>query len=118
MLLPVDPDASALRLSLALGVPVIISDTFGRPWRKGLVNVAIGVAGLPALTDLRGTRDSAGRELLATVLATADEIAAASGLVMGKVDRVPVVVVRGLRLHGPAGTARDLVRPMEEDLFR
>jgi coenzyme F420-0:L-glutamate ligase/coenzyme F420-1:gamma-L-glutamate ligase len=123
-LLPEDPDASAeaLRVALAaaLGVErlgVVVTDTFGRPWRRGLVNVAIGVAGLPALVDLRGTIDHTGRELEATVVALADEVAAASGLVMGKADLVPAALVRGLDRSGE-GRARDLVRPPEEDLFR
>jgi coenzyme F420-0:L-glutamate ligase/coenzyme F420-1:gamma-L-glutamate ligase len=98
-------------------VGVVVSDTFGRPWRLGIVNVALGVAGIPALLDLRGTRDDDGEELHATVLAVADEIAAAAGLVMGKTNRTPVVVVRGLALSGD-GSGRDLVRPADEDLFR
>jgi coenzyme F420-0:L-glutamate ligase/coenzyme F420-1:gamma-L-glutamate ligase len=96
---------------------VIVSDTFGRPWRLGIVNVALGVAGLPALMDLRGRIDDAGKELRATVLAVADEVAAAAGLVMGKTRRTPVVVVRGLELDGQ-GRGRDLIRPAAEDLFR
>ena len=122
-LLPVDPDASARRLRDDLiertgaRVGVIISDTFGRPWRLGIVNVALGVAGLPAVLDLRGTLDDAGQPLHATVLAVADEIAASAGLVMGKTGRTPVVIVRGLQLEG-SGSGRDLVRPEGEDLFR
>ena len=122
-LLPVDPDASAERLRAALReltgveVGVIISDTFGRPWRLGIVNVALGLAGLPALIDLRGTDDDAGLPLHATVLAIADDIAASAGLAMGKTARTPAVVVRGLALHG-AGSGRDLIRPAVEDLFR
>jgi coenzyme F420-0:L-glutamate ligase/coenzyme F420-1:gamma-L-glutamate ligase len=122
-LLPDDPDASADRLRQRLAkttgvtVGVIVSDTFGRPWRMGIVNVALGIAGLPALLDLRGSRDDAGKELHATVLALADEVAAAAGLVMGKTRRTPVVVVRGLELEG-SGTGRDLIRPATEDLFR
>jgi coenzyme F420-0:L-glutamate ligase/coenzyme F420-1:gamma-L-glutamate ligase len=122
-LLPVDPDASAERLCNRLRelsaseVGVIISDTFGRPWRIGIVNVALGVAGLPAAIDLRGSRDDDGRPLHATVLAIADEIAAAAGIVMGKTDRTPVVIARGLQLRG-SGTGRDLIRPAAEDLFR
>jgi coenzyme F420-0:L-glutamate ligase/coenzyme F420-1:gamma-L-glutamate ligase len=123
-LLPEDPDGSAevLRgvLSGAAGGPVgvVVTDTFGRPWRRGLVNVAIGCAGLPSLVDLRGTKDHTGRILEATLVALADEVAAASGLVMGKADRIPAAIVRGVRADGPAGTARDLVRPRSEDLFR
>jgi coenzyme F420-0:L-glutamate ligase/coenzyme F420-1:gamma-L-glutamate ligase len=122
-LLPVDPDASADRLGsrlrelTGLDVGVIVSDTFGRPWRLGIVNVALGVAGLPALLDLRGRLDDAGKPLHATVLAIADDIAAAAGIVMGKTARTPAVIVRGLRLEG-SGRGRDLVRPAAEDLFR
>jgi coenzyme F420-0:L-glutamate ligase/coenzyme F420-1:gamma-L-glutamate ligase len=122
-LLPLDPDASAESLRNGLlqrsgsEVGVIVSDTFGRPWRLGIVNVALGVAGLPALMDLRGRVDDAGKELRATVLAVADEVAAAAGLVMGKTRRTPVVVVRGLELEGQ-GRGRDLIRPAAEDLFR
>lgn len=122
-LLPVDPDASAEHLRARLheitGVTaaVIVSDTFGRPWRLGIVNVALGVAGMPALIDMRGRTDDAGRELHATVLAVADEVAAASGLVMGKTRRTPVVIFRGLDLHG-SGSGRELIRPAAEDLFR
>jgi coenzyme F420-0:L-glutamate ligase/coenzyme F420-1:gamma-L-glutamate ligase len=122
-LLPKDPDGSADRLRMRLRelarveVGVIVSDTFGRPWRLGIVNVALGVAGLPAAVDLRGTDDDAGKPLHATVLAVADEIAAAAGLVMGKTARTPAVIVRGLQLQG-SGRGRDLVRPAAEDLFR
>ena len=122
-LLPLDPDASAeslrngLRARSGKSVGVIVSDTFGRPWRLGIVNVALGVAGLPALLDLRGGIDDAGKELRATVLAVADEVAAAAGLVMGKTRRTPVVVVRGLELDGQ-GRGHDLIRPAAEDLFR
>jgi coenzyme F420-0:L-glutamate ligase/coenzyme F420-1:gamma-L-glutamate ligase len=123
-LLPEDPDASADRLSSRLSraaggpVGVVVTDTFGRPWRRGLVNVAIGCAGLPALVDLRGTKDHTGRVLEATVIALADEVAAASGLAMGKAERIPAVIVRGVRAHVPPGPARDLIRPPQEDLFR
>jgi coenzyme F420-0:L-glutamate ligase / coenzyme F420-1:gamma-L-glutamate ligase len=122
-LLPDDPDASAERLRNRLRdlgnveVGVVVSDTFGRPWRMGIVNVALGVAGMPALVDLRGSRDDAGKELHATVLALADDIASAAGLVMGKTRRTPVVVVRGLAVEGK-GRGRDLIRPAAEDLFR
>jgi len=122
-LLPMDPDASADRLRSRLReltgveVGVIVSDTFGRPWRLGIVNVALGVAGLPALLDLRGSLDDAGKPLHATVLAIADDIAAAAGIVMGKTTRTPAVIVRGLRPEG-SGRGRDLVRPAAEDLFR
>jgi coenzyme F420-0:L-glutamate ligase / coenzyme F420-1:gamma-L-glutamate ligase len=117
VLLPVDPDASARRLSERLGIPVIVSDSFGRPFRKGTTDVAIGVSGLAPLLDLRGARDSAGYELRTTTIAIADEIAAAAELVMGKTDGIPAAIVRGLELEGD-GTARDLVMPAELDLFR
>jgi len=123
-LLPEDPDASARRIRDALGgdVGVIVTDTFGRAWRRGLVNVAIGSAGLPALVDLRGQTDHTGRVLEATVVALADELAAASGLVMGKDAMVPVAILRPgdgrtWVATGPGG-ADELVRPPEEDLFR
>jgi coenzyme F420-0:L-glutamate ligase / coenzyme F420-1:gamma-L-glutamate ligase len=122
-LLPLDPDASAAGLRARLKelagveVGVIVSDTFGRPWRLGIVNVALGVSGLPAVLDLRGTLDDGGKPLRATVLAIADDLAAAAGLVMGKTRRAPVVIVRGFDVAGD-GTGRDLVRPAEEDLFR
>lgn len=122
-LLPDDPDASALRIRerirdrTGVEVGVIVSDTFGRPWRLGIVNVALGVAGLPALIDLRGTPDDAGRDMHATVLAIADDLASAAGLVMRKTARAPVVIIRGLELEGD-GHGRDLVRPAAEDLFR
>ena len=122
-LLPEDPDASAERLRdrlwqlAGVDVGVIVSDTFGRPWRLGIVNVALGIAGLPASLDLRGTLDDSGRPLHATVLAVADDLAAAAGLVMGKTGRTPAVIVRGLELRG-SGTGRQLVRPAAEDLFR
>jgi coenzyme F420-0:L-glutamate ligase / coenzyme F420-1:gamma-L-glutamate ligase len=125
--LPRDPDGSARRLAAALRkrtgkrVAVIISDTFGRPWRLGLTNVALGAAGLGVLRDLRGDKDASGRRLSATVLAVADELAAAAGLVMGKTERVPVAIVRGyqcaLAKQGAKG-ARDLIRPAAQDLFR
>ncbi len=123
-LLPEDADASAevlrARLHELTGaeVGVIVSDTFGRPWRLGIVNVALGVAGLPALVDLRGRRDDAGKQLHATVLAFADEVAAAAGLVMGKTNRTPVAIVRGLAIEGAPGRGRDVLRTAAEDLFR
>jgi coenzyme F420-0:L-glutamate ligase/coenzyme F420-1:gamma-L-glutamate ligase len=123
-LLPKDPDGSAERLRsavrerLGVEVGVVVTDTFGRAWRRGLVNVAIGCAGLPALVDLRGTADHTGRELEATVVALADEVAAASGLVIGKAARVPAAIVRGIDTSGPPTAAHELVRPPEEDLFR
>jgi coenzyme F420-0:L-glutamate ligase/coenzyme F420-1:gamma-L-glutamate ligase len=123
-LLPEDPDGSAEQiragLAAALGVvpAVVITDTFGRPWRNGLVNVAIGCAGLPAIVDLRGTQDDRGRPLEATIVALADEIAAASGLAMTKASRVPVVVLRGVTWDAPEAPAQALVRGREDDLFR
>jgi coenzyme F420-0:L-glutamate ligase / coenzyme F420-1:gamma-L-glutamate ligase len=123
-LLPEDPDATAERLRAAVqartgaAVGILITDTFGRPWRRGLVNVAIGAAGIPSLVDLRSTTDWIGRSLEVTVVALADEIAAASGLVMAKATGVPVAVVRGVSLAGQEWPAAELVRPAEEDLFR
>ena len=125
-LLPEEPDESAERLRAALSerlsvaLAVVITDTFGRPWRQGVVNVAIGCAGLPPLVDLRGSRDQYGHELTATVIALADEVAAASGLAMPKAGRVPATVVRGVEPGAIArlGTAADLIRPPGEDLFR
>ena len=123
-LLPDDPDASArdlrarLRELTGADVGVVISDTFGRPWRLGIVNVALGLAGVPAVRDLRGTVDDVGKDLRATVLAVADDLAAAAGLVMAKTNRTPVVVVRGFDGVGEGGAARDIVRPAGEDLFR
>ena len=103
--LPLDPDRSAQRLAERLRkltkarVAVIISDTFGRPWRLGLTNVAIGAAGFAVLEDLRGTRDASGRKLQGTILAVADELAAAAGLVMKKAAQIPAVMIRGVRLR-------------------
>jgi coenzyme F420-0:L-glutamate ligase / coenzyme F420-1:gamma-L-glutamate ligase len=123
VLLPVDPDASAaairerLRELTGREVAVIVSDSFGRAWRQGTTDVAIGCAGLTPLVDLGGERDRAGYQLHATVIAVADEIAGAAQLVMGKLDGIPVAVVRGLDIVGQ-GTAADLVMPPERDLFR
>jgi coenzyme F420-0:L-glutamate ligase/coenzyme F420-1:gamma-L-glutamate ligase len=123
-LLPRDPDASAERLRAGLRAHgadvagVVISDTFGRPWRNGLANVAIGVAGVTPLEDYRGQRDRQGRLLKGTIVAVADEVAAAAELLMGKAEGVPVVMVSGLRWAGGAGAAKDLIRPEAEDLFR
>ena len=122
VLLPVDPDAYAERLRSVLGeltgrdVGVVVSDSFGRPWRRGTTDVAIGAAGLNVLLDLRGERDPNGYELTSTVIAIADEIAGAAQLVMGKLDRTPVAIVRGLDA-GANGRARDLVMPAERNLF-
>lgn len=123
-LLPEDCDRSAaalrerLRRLTGREVGVIVADTFGRPWRVGIANVALGVAGLPALVDHRGRPDDFGQEMRATVIAVADELAAAAELVMRKTSRTPVAVVRGWHPAAPAGTGRDLVRPPELDLFR
>lgn len=123
VLLPVDPDASAAAIRAALrertgrDVGVIVSDSFGRPFRMGTTDVALGIAGLTPLRDLRGVRDSVGYELHATQIAVADELAAAAELVMGKVSGVPAAVIRGVDVRGE-GTGRDLVIPEERDLFR
>jgi coenzyme F420-0:L-glutamate ligase / coenzyme F420-1:gamma-L-glutamate ligase len=124
VLLPENSDESAralqlkLQAGLAVALGVIISDTFGRAWREGLVNVALGVSGLPALIDYRGKRDGDGKSLHATLIACADELASAAELVMGKSDRVPVVIIRGFRPDAPHGAGHDLIRPAERDLFR
>jgi coenzyme F420-0:L-glutamate ligase/coenzyme F420-1:gamma-L-glutamate ligase len=123
LLLPVDPDRSAHRLRLIIeqstgrSIGVVITDTFGRPWRRGLVDVAIGVSGVRSIVDLRGSMDAHGNELNVTEIAVVDEIAAAADLVMGKATQIPVAVIRGLDLTG-SGRATDLIRPPEEDLFR
>ena len=123
VLLPLDPDASAARLRgrlrelTGVEVGVIVSDSFGRAWRQGTTDVAIGVAGIRPLLDLKGTRDSGGYELHATVIAVADELAGAAELVLGKTDGVPAAVIRGVDARG-GGTARELVMPAERDLFR
>jgi len=125
LLLPVDPDGSAQALRrhlmdvFRIGLGVIISDSFGRPWRKGTVGVALGADGLPAFVDLRGHPDLFGRELLVTETGFADEIAAAAGLLMGQADEaVPMVLVRGLAWSAPDLPAAALVRLAEHDLFR
>jgi len=125
LLLPVDPDGSAQALrqyligAFGVGLGVIISDSFGRAWRKGTVGVALGAAGLPALVDLRGHPDLFGRELLVTETGFADEIAAAAGLLMGQADEaVPIVLVRGLAWSAPDRPGSFLIRPAEHDLFR
>jgi coenzyme F420-0:L-glutamate ligase / coenzyme F420-1:gamma-L-glutamate ligase len=123
VLLPVDPDASAARIRGRLGqlsgvdVGVIVSDSFGRAWRQGTTDVALGVAGLTPLCDLRGTTDARGRELRTTQIAVADEIAGAAELVLGKARQVPAAIVRGVEARGE-GTAAELVMPRERDLFR
>ena len=124
VLLPRDPDRSAHRIRVRLErafdvrLGVIITDTFGRPWRRGLTDVAIGISGIPAIVDYRGTRDTFGTELEVTEVAVADEIAAAADLVMGKATGVPAAVVSGVGLDAGEGRASDLVRPPDEDLFR
>ena len=125
LLLPENPDASASAIRahliehLGVDVAVIISDSFGRPWRLGTINVAIGVAGMAALSDERGQADRDGRELQMTQIAVADAIAAAAGLVMGEgSEGIPVTVVRGWTDHGTAQTSASLLRPRTEDLFR
>ena len=122
-LLPEDPDGSArgiragLRQRIGVAPAVIISDSFGRPWRNGIVNVAIGSDGIEALLDLRGAPDAAGREMQATILAVADELASAADLAGGKVDQRPVVVVRGYAWRPSEAGASDLVMEPERDLF-
>jgi coenzyme F420-0:L-glutamate ligase/coenzyme F420-1:gamma-L-glutamate ligase len=123
-LLPRDPDASAedirraVRERFRVDVPVIISDSFGRPWRWGIVDVAIGVAGLAPLEDLRGTADHDGRVMRSTVRAVADELASAAELVLGKIAARPAAIVRGARAPRGEGGVRDLIMPAENDLFR
>ncbi len=118
-ILPADPDASARSLRTALGCgAVIVTDTFGRPWREGLVDVAIGVAGLEALEDYRGCTDRRGRKLAATIIAVADQLAAAAGLLMRKPDGCPAVLIRGFEWQRGAGSARALIRNPAQDLFR
>ena len=124
ILLPLDPDASARRLREAFRqragaeVAVLITDTFGRPWREGLVDFALGVAGMDALLDLRGQHDVNGRELHHTVMAQADALAAAAGLVMRKGDGIPAAVVRGYEFAPAEGDGKRLIRAREFDLFR
>jgi coenzyme F420-0:L-glutamate ligase/coenzyme F420-1:gamma-L-glutamate ligase len=123
-LLPMDSDRSARRIqttieeSFGVRVAVIVSDTFGRPWREGIANVAIGVAGIAPLIDYRGQLDSQGRPLTATVIAVADELASAAELVMQKSAGVPVVIIRGFDYDARESSARELIRPAENDLFR
>ncbi len=124
LLLPEDPDRSAakihraLKRTLHLHIPVIITDTFGRPWREGLTEVAIGVAGMQALHDYRGQPDSHGYKLQASIEAVADELACAAGLVCGKLARTPACIIRGFAYRSGRGSARDLIRPAANDLFR
>jgi len=124
VLLPVDPDRSAreirarIRKLTGVDLGVIVSDTFGRAWRIGQVNVAIGVDGLKAIADYRGSKDMFGHVLNVTQMAVADELASAAELVMRKSDGIPVAIVRGFDYPKGSGSARDLIRPREEDLFR
>jgi coenzyme F420-0:L-glutamate ligase / coenzyme F420-1:gamma-L-glutamate ligase len=124
VLLPKDSDRSATRLRSRIkriqgvAVAVIISDSFGRPWREGLTEVAIGVAGMNPLLDYRGKRDPHGYQLRASYEAVADELACAAGLVCGKLNRTPVCIIRGLKYQHGRGSARDLIRARESDLFR
>ena len=124
ILLPEDPDASAARLRAdfrriaGVEVAVLITDTFGRPWRDGLTEVCLGIAGMNPMLDLRGTTDMGGRELHHTVVAVADELACAAGLLMQKAAGVPAVIARGYKYEPSEGSARVLIRPAEADLFR
>jgi coenzyme F420-0:L-glutamate ligase/coenzyme F420-1:gamma-L-glutamate ligase len=124
VLLPERPDRSAHTIRIGVerdaGVPiaVVVSDTFGRPWRRGLTDVAIGVSGMPAILDLRGTIDMTGRVLDVTEVAIVDEIASAADLVMGKAAGIPAAIVRGLTWTQADGKATDLIRPADEDMFR
>ena len=123
-LLPVDPDASAETIRRRLGVEfgvdvgVVISDTFGRPWREGHVNFAIGIAGIAPIINYAGQVDPAGYELRVTQIAVVDELAAAAELVQGKLDRVPVAIVRGVAFDSSSGATSELIRPAERDMFR
>ena len=123
-LLPVDPDRSAARMrralkkQLGIELAVIVSDSFGRPWREGLTEVAIGVAGMRPLVDYRGRRDPHGYSLHATIDAVADELACAAGLVCGKLAKTPACIIRGYSYRRGNGRARDLIRPAKYDLFR
>jgi coenzyme F420-0:L-glutamate ligase/coenzyme F420-1:gamma-L-glutamate ligase len=118
-ILPADPDDSAARIRIATGCgAVIVTDTFGRAWREGLVDVAIGISGLDPLEDYRGREDRRGRPMESTIVAVADQLAAAAGLVMRKAEGCPVALVRGLEWHAAEGSARKLVRAPDRDLFR
>jgi len=124
ILLPENSDRSAhdlktkLTREFGVSVAVIISDTFGRPWREGLVNVALGVAGIAPLVDYRGKRDANGKALQSTIIAIADELASAAELVMGKSSGIPVAIVRGVVGARSSGSGRDLIRAVKKDLFR
>jgi coenzyme F420-0:L-glutamate ligase / coenzyme F420-1:gamma-L-glutamate ligase len=123
-LLPKDPDRTARELvaefskTFGVAIAVIVSDTFGRPWREGLTNVAIGVAGIAPLIDYRGLKDSSNRPLQATIIALADELASAAELVMGKLNGVPAAIIRGFHYRSRQGSGRDLLRAPDQDLFR
>ncbi|MDB5076585.1 MAG: coenzyme gamma-glutamyl ligase [Chloroflexi bacterium] len=122
--LPDDPDRSAQQIAETVRemtgheLGVIVSDTFGRPWREGLTNVAIGVAGIRPLRDYIGMKDAQGRTLKVTALAIADELAGAAELVMGKLDRIPAAIIRGYQVESEAGSSRELLRKPELDMFR
>jgi coenzyme F420-0:L-glutamate ligase / coenzyme F420-1:gamma-L-glutamate ligase len=124
VLLPSDPDRSAakirceLKKTTGLAIPVIISDSFGRAWREGLTEFAVGIAGLKPLRDYRNKRDPDGYKLKASVEAVADELACAAGLVCGKLNRIPACIVRGFRYQAGSGSVRELLRPAATDLFR
>jgi coenzyme F420-0:L-glutamate ligase / coenzyme F420-1:gamma-L-glutamate ligase len=124
LLLPEDPDRSAVNLRRAfkkrtgMDIPVIITDSFGRPWREGLTEFAIGISGMKPLRDDRGRRDSHGYKLQASVEAVADELACAAGLVCGKLNRAPACIIRGFRYESAAGGVKALLRPAANDLFR
>ena len=124
LLLPEDPDRSAawlhrqIKKHWKLSVPVIITDSFGRPWREGLTEVAIGIAGMKAMHDYRGRSDPHGYPLRVTLDAVADELACAAGLASGKLRRTPFVIIRGFRYQRARGSARELIRPASHDLFR
>jgi coenzyme F420-0:L-glutamate ligase/coenzyme F420-1:gamma-L-glutamate ligase len=124
VLLPQDPDRSArkiyreLKKRTGLSIPVLITDSFGRPWREGLVDFCIGIAGMKALRDDRGRRDPHGYKLHASLEAVADELAAAAGLVCGKLNRTPACIIRGFRYESAPGRTRELLRPAASDLFR
>lgn len=124
VLLPVDPDASAAKIHrelknrTGLHIPVIIADSFGRPWREGLTEVAIGVAGMKPIINYRGKRDAYGYEMHATEEAVADELACIAGLVCGKNSQIPACIIRGYAYPRGKGSGRELIRPAERDLFR
>jgi coenzyme F420-0:L-glutamate ligase/coenzyme F420-1:gamma-L-glutamate ligase len=124
LLLPEDPDASATQLRrdvkkrTGIAIPVIITDSFGRPWREGLTEFCIGIAGMKPLRDDRGRRDSHGYKLQASVEAIADELACAAGLVCGKLNRTPACIIRGFRYESGRGSVGELLRPASRDLFR